>query len=66
MSTQDKRNPTINPSTKEDVAMSADKTPTTPPLNTQDITPTGDAMQTSDRANTPHHKYYAYGFKEEE
>ena len=65
MSIFDKLNPTINPSTEKDVAMSIDKTPTTPPSTTE-TTSTGDSMQTSDPANTPHHPYYAYGTTEEE
>ena len=66
MSTQDKLNPTTNPSTQKEVTMSTDKTPITP-TSTIETTLTGDTMQTSDSAtNIPHHQYYAYGEREEE
>ena len=52
----------------EDVAMSTDKTPITPPItDSTNSQSQGDTMQTSDTAtDTPHHQYYAYGEREEE
>lgn len=66
MSTSDNINRTFNPSKKQDVAMSTDKTPNNPPPNTTETTHTGEPIQNSEPAAATHHQYYAFGTKEEE